>query len=111
MIKDIEIHYKKFFNDEDDIEGINGIQQFDEGIPRQLQKPITVEEIESIVSKLGNNKANGPDGINAEYFKYGGIEIKKYIAWLLNQIFERHEPLEATQVSTLFPLNKEGKES
>jgi len=106
MITDVENFYKRFFNDE---EGTAGIAEF-EGTARPLNKPITADEIENILRSLRNNRARGPDELHGEYFKYGGDTVREYLAWILNQIFERHEQLAATQESTLYPLNKLGKE-
>jgi len=106
MVNEVADFYKRFFNDED---GAVGIDAF-EGAPRPLRKPVTAAEVSGVLSLLGNNRAKGPDEIHGEYLKYGGEAVKEYIAWTANQIFERHEQLDATQESTLYPLNKAGKE-
>ena len=106
MIKDVEDFYRGFFNADED----TGEMHEFEGEARPLQVPITEEEIERVLRKLRNNKARGPDEMHGEYLKYGGQIMRTYLAWILNQIFERHEQLAATQESTLYPLNKIGKE-
>lgn len=80
------------------------------GVPRALEKPISREEISTAIKRLNNNRAVGPDGLPAEYFKYAGHEIEEEVAKILNRIFELHDGLEETQEGYLYPLNKEGKQ-
>jgi len=39
--------------------------------------PPAFEELEKAIKKFKNNMAPGADGITAEHFKQGGIELKK----------------------------------
>ena len=39
------------------------------GLARTMDQPITIEEIKSAIANCGNNKAPGPDGITAEFYK------------------------------------------
>ena len=104
MIKEVEAFYKDFFNDEE-VEALDKWQ----GEKRALTKEITELEVDEAIKRLNNNRAVGPDGLPAEYFKHAGGEIRQEIAKLFNRIFEQHSGLEETQEGYLFPLNKEGK--
>jgi hypothetical protein len=46
--------------------------------------PITIEELEEALNKLKNRKAPGPDNLNVELFKDGGLYLKQRLLTLLN---------------------------
>jgi hypothetical protein len=46
--------------------------------------PITIEVLEETLNKLKNRKAPGPDNLNVELFKYGGLYLKQRLLNLLN---------------------------
>ena len=50
--------------------------QCTEGPTVEEMDPATSEELEEAIKKLKNNKAAGIDGITAQLFKQGGIELK-----------------------------------
>jgi hypothetical protein len=58
------------------------------GVARTLNNPITTKEVAYAASKLKNHRAKGPDNINGELLKHGGILLLREIATLFNQIFE-----------------------
>eukprot|EP00117_Sycon_ciliatum_P018515 scpid86149/ scgid17090/ len=79
------------------------------GDPRSLQNPITAHEMYSCIKKLNNNnRACGPDGVNAECLKYGGETLAQALAQCLNCMFETHHPIELGQ-GTVIPLPKPKK--
>ena len=79
-----------------------------EGEPRPLVKAITTKEIHKSFTKLNNNKSTGEDGIPGELLKYSPIEVKEYIAQIINDMFRKHEPLRIKNGNTraLQKLNK-----
>ena len=104
IIREIEERYKKTFK--------SGEQEHMDrwsGAARALEKKVSREEIKAAIKRLNNNRAVGPDGLPAEYFKYAGEAIEEELATILNRIFELHSPLDETQDGYLYPLNKEGK--
>ena len=45
---------------------------------RELESPITMEEIARSVKNLKNNKSPGPDGFSAEFFKFFWPYLKHF---------------------------------
>jgi hypothetical protein len=102
-LKEITEFYKGFFTREGD----SPVAQWT-GEPRSLNMDITSEEVEAACKKLRNHRATGPDKIEAELWKYGGIEIKTEIAKMINDIFKNHESISEIKEGHLFALNKPG---
>lgn len=73
-----------------------------------LISPITIKEVKEATSKLNNGRATGPDGISGELLKYGGHQLHKQIADILNQSIEKSIDLELGK-GTLIVLQKPGK--
>lgn len=112
---------KELMKDEDKISAVNkwyisfynqvGMLKLDPfiGDPGPLDIPFTEVEIKAAIKRLNNNRACGKDGIYAEIYKYGGEEIAKQITEMLNEVFEKHDHLNAIGEGILIPLNKPGK--
>ena len=76
--------YRNFFNPTGQLE----VLPFDRG-PEPLATPITPAEVQHAIQRLTNGKASGKDGIVAELYKYGGIEIAQAMAVEFNKMFEQ----------------------
>jgi exonuclease III len=104
ILRMVTDHYKNFYNQPGRSAPSPWI-----GDPRPLSNPITTEEVRDAIKLLNNGRASGPDGIYAEYLKYGGPSIAPHLSALYNKIFEKHESLPALLNGTLVALNKPGK--
>ena len=71
----------------------DGDTQSVEGPIAEEMNPPTLEELEKATKKLKNNKAPAADGITAELFKHGGIELKNQMLQLILCIWANEEPL------------------
>jgi K+/H+ antiporter YhaU regulatory subunit KhtT len=103
-LEDITKFYKDFFTRQGE-EKLNPWR----GDPRPLDNYITADEVGYAVRSLRNNRAVGPDNIPGELYKYGGKELIKEIANLVNSIFECHESVKQIKEGYLFALNKPGQ--
>ena len=61
-------------------------RMFQDKYGKKLTKEVTKEEFNSIINKVKNNKAAGPFGIKAEFIKYGGDNLHRYIILWLNKM-------------------------
>ena len=78
------------------------------GPPRSLSSPISMGEVESVIKELKNNRAAGPDGVEAELYKYGGQTVARCLCDILNDVFETHTDI-GTDQGLVCPLPKPGK--
>jgi len=99
----IRNHFDTQFNRGDD----HPLEPF-VGTPKPLHQPITAAELESCFKRLNNNRAPGPDGINAEFLKHGGPALASALAQCLNRMFAEHCPINLG-AGTLIPLQKPNK--
>ena len=76
------------------------------GEARELVEPVTEEEVASAAAALRNRRAVGPDKLVSELLKYGGAELHRLLADLINQIFREHSSIDELKAGILFPLNK-----
>ena len=79
------------------------------GDPRPLVRPVAVAEIAQAAACLRNKRALGPDEMEGELLKYGGPELYRVIAEVVNGIFEKHESIEELKHGYIVPLNKPPK--
>jgi len=70
--------------------------------------PSTLEELEKAIKKLKNNKALGADGIMAELFKQGGIELKNWMFQLKLRIWANEELPHEWNSGIICPILKKG---
>ena len=76
-------NFKTLFKEhEGEIEDI--MPEIKTDINEELNKPFTMTEFQTIISKPKNNKAVGPDRIPNEFFKHVTNEIKAIILNFLN---------------------------
>ncbi|GFS05738.1 retrovirus-related Pol polyprotein LINE-1 [Elysia marginata] len=71
---------------------INDLEPF-QGDARDLNNPITTNEVEKALARLNNNRACGEDGIPGEVIKYGADTLAKVICNILNRVFSEHDDI------------------
>ena len=74
----------------------------------ELDTAITHSEIYKACNELRNNRAEGPDHLINEFFKYGVNELINYLHVLLNKVFEMEYFPQKWSDSFLIPLHKKG---
>ena len=79
------------------------------GPPRSLDNPITPSEVESAAKALKNNRATGPDGVQNELLKYGGVGFYTAYSKIINNCFETNTHLKAVGEAVIAPLQKPKK--
>ena len=52
--------------------------------PCEMKEKFSAEQVQKIAKRLNNNKASGPDKLQAEYIKYAPLVIFQQIADMLN---------------------------
>jgi hypothetical protein len=75
---------------------------------QDLDGPITKDEIEIAIKRLKTGKSAGPDGMIAEFFKYSGNNIIKFLVVLFNKLFNDGIYPEDWKESIIVPLFKKG---
>ncbi|GFS27424.1 1-phosphatidylinositol 4,5-bisphosphate phosphodiesterase 1 [Elysia marginata] len=96
-------HFKDKFRDDQ----INDLEHF-QGDARDLNNPITTNEVEKAVARLSNNRACGEDGIPGELIKYGAGTFAKVICNILNRVFSEHDDINING-GKVITLQKPGK--
>ena len=71
-----------------------------------LDRQISVKEVEKIVKRLKNGKASGVDGIVNEILKFGGDNMNKLLHELCKIIFETEMVPDDLLVGIIFPIYK-----
>ena len=79
-----------------------------EGPIAEEMNPPTLEELEKAIKKLKNNKAPGADGITAERFRQGGIELKNRMLQLRLRIWVNEELPHEWNFCIICPVLKKG---
>ena len=103
-------------SDEEKLEILNQyyIKKYDGGLIEPFDKigdlnnPITPDEVEMAAVALSNNKAPGPDGIQAELLKYAPPSVFEELAEVFNGTFINGQSINIGQ-GTLILLQKPGK--
>ena len=76
---------------------------------KNLDKPITTDEVRRATLKLNNSRTAGPDRISAELSKYAPVEVHVFIHKLfLNHVLENYQMFNIGR-GLLCPLYKLGK--
>ena len=105
-----EEHFKTLFKEhEGEIEDI--MPEIKTDINEELNKPFTMTEFQTIISKLKNNKAAGPDRIPNEFLKHVTNEIKAIILNFLNLNLKFGMTAETLCEDFITVIHKEGKRS
>ena len=82
-----------------------------EGVPvinDDLDRDITIDEIESCIKKLKNNKASGVDNILNEYIKYSSNKFKTVLVTLFNKILFLGYFPSIWAIGEILPIFKKG---
>ena len=77
--------------------------------PCEMKTPFTGLEIKKAAESLKNRKSVGDDNLDAEFVKYGPLEIHEGVAKLLNNVASTGEYPEQIKQGILKPLRKPGK--
>jgi hypothetical protein len=83
----------------------NSLADFDD----IFQDPITLKEIEDVLTVLPNNKAPGDDGITYEHIKYSGDILAAKLLILYNKIIELEYIPRQFKLGIKIPIPKGGK--
>ena len=96
-------HFKKHFNNT----SAKFIEPFN-GPPKDLNTPVTSEEVKKSVTLMNNNRAAGYDRIQIELIKYGNDQLFQEISNTINTTFAKHQPIDVGK-GLLIALQKPGK--
>lgn len=89
-----------------EVECVMGRDELFDGI---LDKPITIEEIQSIVRKLPAGKAPGHDGVFYEHIKLGERILLLYLVQLFNSVIKVEYIPSSFKLAVKIPIPKGGK--
>ena len=79
-------------------------------MPLPLVEEITASEITLALSRMTNQGAAGPDGLHAEFLKYGAEYLSPWIANIINTAVDTNRNAsQVIGVGTMAPLAKPGK--
>uniref|UniRef100_A0A803TS93 Reverse transcriptase domain-containing protein n=1 Tax=Anolis carolinensis TaxID=28377 RepID=A0A803TS93_ANOCA len=76
-----------------------------------LNKEITEEEIKKMIKSLKGNKAPGPDGFSAGYYKAFQNEISVQLKTIMNQILQGQETPESWRMADIITIPKENSDT
>ena len=66
-----------------------------------LNRPITPDEIETVIKKLPTNKSPGPDSFTGEFYR----EIKVELTPIFHILFQKFKKMENSQASFIKPTS------
>lgn len=90
--------------------GINkGTYKEEEGI-KELDRKISVEEVELALGKMKNGKAEGEDGVAVEFLKNLPRTWLEEVVEVMNEMMEGEEFIEGWKTARIFPIHKGGDE-
>ena len=75
---------------------------------QELNDNISNEEVQRVVNKLKGGKANGSNGIPAEFLKINSNLLNDYLRQIFNTIFDSGQYPSIWSQSLIFPLHKKG---
>ena len=99
----IRSHFHQQFNGD----LADGLEPF-QGQPRELNHPITVQEVTRGFQRLNNGRACRPDNIPGELLKYGGYTLYASAGSVFNNVYKTHKDVKLG-IGTLIPLQKPWK--
>uniref|UniRef100_H9GUV3 Reverse transcriptase domain-containing protein n=1 Tax=Anolis carolinensis TaxID=28377 RepID=H9GUV3_ANOCA len=107
-------YYSQLYKQEgEDLEKISiyiGEQKLDKITETQrelLNKAITEEEIKKAINNLKPNKAPGPDGFTASFYKVMKDELAPFLKTLMNQVLEQRVIPESWKEGDIITIHKE----
>ena len=66
-----------------------------------LNRPVTPDEIETVIKKLPTNKSPGPDSFTGEFYR----EIKVELTSILHRLFQKLKKMEDSQTRFMKPTS------
>uniref|UniRef100_A0A803TW33 Reverse transcriptase domain-containing protein n=1 Tax=Anolis carolinensis TaxID=28377 RepID=A0A803TW33_ANOCA len=119
--KDIINQFEKFYKDlykndqikkEEIMKYLNkrNLQKISEKQRENLNKPINEQEIKTAIRKMDSNKAPGPDGFTAAYYKTFEQELIPYLIKLMNGILNQEKIPETWKEANITIIHKEGSD-
>ena len=97
------------FNDNNHAQVINNLTKLDNTDRLQLEKEISIADLEYIVHKSKNNKSPGPDGFSNEFLKIFWNQIKLLLLKLIKYFREKGELQEKILNGVITCIPKGGK--
>lgn len=79
----------------------------DGGDGGEVEEP-TESETEEVIMIMKNNKSPGANNITAENLKYGGVEIKREVTKLIQEVWRTEMMPDAWKKAVLLPIYKKG---
>uniref|UniRef100_A0A803TGC1 Reverse transcriptase domain-containing protein n=1 Tax=Anolis carolinensis TaxID=28377 RepID=A0A803TGC1_ANOCA len=114
ILKQFHKYYSKLYTkDQINIEDVmsllnkQNLQKITEQQRERLNKEITVEEIRNAIRRMKANKAPGPDGLSAIYYKTMSEELIPYLQKIMNAILKDQNPPESWRMASIIMINKE----
>ena len=88
---------------------LDNIPKINNNTKNNLNKPITLQELEIAIKTSKNNKAPGPDGFSNEFFKMFNVELKHWLFRVYQEALDRNYLNKLILEGTITCIPKSGK--